>query len=104
MARKDKDGKVTSEDSRKKDDNVAKPGIDESASRVTQPKDLLTQGVAVLSGLAELLKSPEATQQLVDSIVEKDEATGATSIKIPVESKKTVSNLLNLIGKLFSKE
>ena len=29
--------------------------------------------------------------------------TGETSIKIPVESKETVSNLLNLIGKLFAK-
>ena len=68
-----------------------------------QPKDLVAQGVSFLSGLAETLKSPEATAQLVDSIVEKDEETGETSIKIPVESKETVSNLLNLIGKLFAK-
>ena len=60
-------------------------------------------GISFLSGLAETLKSPEATAQLVDSIVEKDEQTGETSIKIPVESKETVSNLLNLIGKLFAK-
>ena len=68
-----------------------------------QPKDLVAQGISFLSGLAETLKSPEATAQLVDSIVEKDEETGETSIKIPVESKETVSNLLNLIGKLFVK-
>lgn len=68
-----------------------------------QPKDLVAQGVSFLSSLAETLKSPEATAQLVDSIVEKDEETGETSIKIPVESKETVSNLLNLIGKLFVK-
>ena len=68
-----------------------------------QPKDWVAQGVSFLSGLAETLKSPEATAQLVDSIVEKDEETGETSIKIPVESKETVSNLLNLIGKLFVK-
>ena len=69
-----------------------------------QPKDLVAQGVSFLSSLAETLKSPEATAQLVDSIVEKDEETGETSIKIPVESKETVSNLLNLIGKLFVKQ
>ncbi len=69
----------------------------------SQPKDLVAQGVSFLSGLAETLKSPEATAQLVDSIVEKDELTGETSIKIPVESKETVSNLLGLIGKLFAK-
>ena len=73
------------------------------SNRSSQPKDLVAQGISFLSGLAETLKSPEATAQLVDSIVEKDEQTGATSIKIPVESKETVSNLLNLIGKLFAK-
>lgn len=73
------------------------------SNRSSQPKDLVAQGISFLSGLAETLKSPEATAQLVDSIVEKNEQTGETSIKIPVESKETVSNLLNLIGKLFAK-
>lgn len=73
------------------------------SNHLNQPKDLVAQGVSFLSGLAETLKSPEATAQLVDSIIEKDEETGETSIKIPVESKETVSNLLNLIGKLFAK-
>ena len=76
---------------------------DSVSNRSSQPKDLVAQGISFLSGLAETLKSPEATAQLVDSIVEKDEQTGATSIKIPVENKETVSNLLNLIGKLFAK-
>ena len=73
------------------------------SNRSSEPKDLVALGISFLSGLAETLKSPEATAQLVDSIVEKDEQTGETSIKIPVESKETVSNLLNLIGKLFAK-
>lgn len=79
------------------------PNRESVSNRLNQPKDLVAQGVSFLSGLAETLKSPEATAQLVDSIVEKDEETGETSIKIPVESKETVSNLLNLIGKLFAK-
>ncbi len=66
------------------------------------PKDLVKQGVSFLSGLAETLKSPEATAALVDSITEKDEHTGETSIKIPVKSKETVESLLNIIGKLFA--
>ena len=73
-----------------------------SPQRTTQPKDLVAQGVSFLSGLAETLKSPEATARLVDSLVERDERTGQTSIKIPVESKETVSNLLSVLGKLFS--
>ena len=71
--------------------------------RPAEPNALVAPGVYFLSGLAESLNSPEATAQLVDSIIEKDEQTGETSIKIPVESKETVSNLLNLIGKLFAK-
>ena len=74
-----------------------------ASHRPSQPKDLVAQGVSFLSGLAETLKSPEATAQLVDSIIEKDEQTGETSIKIPVESKETVANLFSLIGKLFAK-
>lgn len=79
------------------------PNRESVSNHLNQPKDLVAQGVSFLSGLAETLKSPEATAQLVDSIIEKDEETGETSIKIPVESKETVSNLLNLIGKLFAK-
>lgn len=79
------------------------PNRESASNCLNQPKDLVAQGVSFLSGLAETLKSPEATAQLVDSIIEKDEETGETSIKIPVESKETVSNLLNLIGKLFAK-
>ena len=74
-----------------------------TSSKARKPQELVAQGVSFLSGLAETLKSPEATQRLVDSIVEKDETTGETSIKIPVDSKETVSNLLGLIGKLFAK-
>ena len=76
---------------------------DTKSHKTAQPKELMEQGISFLSGLAETLKSPEATTALVDSITEKDEKTGETSIKIPVESKETVKNLLNLIGKLFAK-
>ena len=68
------------------------------------PKELVEQGISFLSGLAKTLKSPEATAALVDSITEKNEKTGETSIKIPVESKETVTNLLTLIGKLFANQ
>ena len=76
---------------------------DTKSHKMAQPKELVEQGVSFLSGLAQTLKSPEATAALVDSITEKDEKTGETSIKIPVESKETVKNLLDLIGKLFAK-
>lgn len=52
------------------------------------PKPLITEGVSFLSGLAETLKSPEATQQLIDNIVEVNPETGETNLKIPVSSKE----------------
>lgn len=65
------------------------------------PKELVSQGISFLSGFAETLKSPEATQQLIDNIVEVDTETGQTNIKIPVANKEIVSNVLQLLGKLF---
>ena len=67
----------------------------------TTPKDLIVQGASFLSGLAATLKSPEATEQLVNSLIETDAETGQTSLKIPVPDKQTVRNLLDIVGKLF---
>ena len=66
------------------------------------PSDLIAQGTAFLSGLAATLKSPEATEELLESLVETDAETGKTSLKIPVPDKQTVRNLIDIIGKLFS--
>ncbi|MDR3220260.1 MAG: DEAD/DEAH box helicase [Dysgonamonadaceae bacterium] len=63
--------------------------------------DLLAQGFSFLSGLAKTLSSQESTEKLVHSLVEKDEKTGKTHLKIPVESEETVSNVLNMLGTLF---
>ena len=67
------------------------------------PQQLVCQGVSFFSGLAETLKSAEATQQLVDSIVETDKETGEAHLKIPVGSKDTVMQMLTLFGKLMNK-
>ncbi len=68
-----------------------------------QPQELVAQGISFLSGLAQTLQSPEATQQLVDSIVETNAETGESHLRIPVPDKQTVSTLLSLVGKLFAK-
>ena len=67
------------------------------------PQELLAQGISFFSGLAKTLQSPEATQNLVDSIVETDTATGQSHLKIPVPDKETVGTILGAIGKLFAK-
>ena len=66
-----------------------------------QPQQLLQQGISFFSGLAKTLQSPEATKQLVDSIVKVDEQTGETSLHIPVPDKESVANVLVMLGKLF---
>ncbi|MDR1758667.1 MAG: DEAD/DEAH box helicase [Bacteroidales bacterium] len=68
---------------------------------VSEAADVLSQGLSFLSRIAITLASPEKTEMLVRSIVEKDTTTGKTHLKIPVENEETVSNVLNLIGQLF---
>ncbi|MGM9714115.1 MAG: helicase-related protein, partial [Prevotella sp.] len=72
-----------------------------TSSPPNNPRQLVSQGVSFLTGLAETLKSEEATRQLVDSIVEVDDNTGEVNVKIPVASKETVLQLFSLLGKLM---
>ena len=65
------------------------------------PEELVTQGISFLSGLAQTLQSPEATERLVNTLVETDEQTGESTLRIPVPDKQTVTSLLSLVGKLF---
>ena len=66
-----------------------------------EPQDLLAGGLRFLSGLAQTLSSPEATERLVSSIVERDEKTGRSYMKIPVDDQQTVVNVINMFGQLF---
>ena len=66
-----------------------------------EPQDLLAGGLRFLSGLAQTLSSPEATQRLASSLVERDEKTGRSYMKIPVDDQQTVVNVMNMIGQLF---
>jgi len=65
------------------------------------PQDLLAGGIRILSSLAKTLSSPEAMQQFVSSMVERDEKTGRCFMKIPIDDQQTVTNVLNLLGQLF---
>ena len=75
--------------------------VQEEPESPGSPKELVAQGISFLSGLAATLKSPEATAQLVETLVETDAETGKTSLRIPVPDKQTVRNLLDVVGKLF---
>jgi len=72
-------------------------------SAYTDPQNIVNQGISFLSGLAQTLKSPEATRQLVDSIVQVDKETGQSHIRIPVADKDTVLDIFSLFGKLLQR-
>ena len=87
-------------------ENTEDAEISENAftpSSPRQPQELVAQGISFLTGLAQTLQSPEATRQLVDSLVETNAETGESHLRIPVPDKQTVNTLLNLVGKLFAK-
>lgn len=91
---------LNEEDTNEEDASDA-PSLD-TPSAVESPQQLLQQGFSFFSGLARTLGSPEATEKLVNSIVEIDEETGQTSLRIPVANKESVSDILQLMGKLFA--
>ncbi len=66
------------------------------------PQELVQAGVSFFAGLAETLSSPEKTQELVQSMVAKDEETGQSYLKIPIENAAVVENAMKLLGGLLA--
>lgn len=71
------------------------------AAMSANPEQLVSQGISFFAGLAEVLKSPASTKQLVDHLVEVNEETGEANIKIPVANKETVFQMFSMLGKLM---
>lgn len=62
--------------------------------------ELLQNGINFFAQLGQTLKSPEATQALINSITQKDE-NGKVYLKIPVENEEVISNALQVLSTLF---
>ena len=83
-------------------DNAEPDGTTPHEGNTAEPlQQLVAQGVSFLSGLAQTLQSPQATKQLVDSIVTTDPQSGRTSLNIPVPSKEAVEQMLSIFSKLL---
>ncbi|MEG1728372.1 MAG: DEAD/DEAH box helicase [Bacteroidaceae bacterium] len=65
-------------------------------------KKIMEQGIQFFSGLAEMASSPEKMQTFVNTLVEEDEETGETTLRIPVPNKAVVTNLFQTVAKLMS--
>ena len=64
--------------------------------------EVVQSGISFFSGLANILNNREKTAELVESLVQKDESSGETYLKIPIENKEVVSNALEAFRKLVS--
>lgn len=69
-----------------------------SSTNISAPDQIVQNGMAFFQGMMAALQSPEKTNALVKSITEKDEASGQTYLKIPIESESLLQNALTLIG------
>jgi len=74
-----------------------------NTQNIDAPDAILQNGMAFLQGFMKTLQSPEKTKNLVKSITEKDEKTGKTYLKIPVESGDLVQRALEMLGGLLKK-
>ena len=78
---------------------------DEKGTKETEqdmdPERLIKNGIDFITGLAKTFSDPEAAKKLVSTIVDKDDSDGKTYLKIPVESEKTVENVIGMIGNLL---
>lgn len=79
-----------------------KEGEGRSSRPRRSPQQLVAEGVSFFTGLTKTLESPDATRELVDSIVEVDKETGETNLRIPVPDKESVMQVLGALGKLFT--
>ena len=64
--------------------------------------DVVWQGVSFITGLVEVLKDPQASKRMVDTLVTEDKETGKTSLNIPVKNKESVMQFVSLLGKLLN--
>jgi hypothetical protein len=65
------------------------------------PQDLVQGGLRFLGRLAQTLSDRKATEQLVESITEKDEKTGRTYVKLPVDDVDVVHQFFQALGGLL---
>jgi len=68
---------------------------------VEQTSNLLQTASSFISQLTTVLNDSTATENLIQSLTQKDEATGQTYLQIPVENEATVKNAFALLAGLF---
>ncbi len=81
--------------------------VQEPLYQVEPPVDMVSSdslvntGMAFFSQLINTLNDQQSIKQLVSSITEKDEKTGRTWLKLPVQNEETVEKALHLVAGLL---
>ena len=66
------------------------------------PAALIQNGMNFFTELINILHDPHGVKQLAATITEKDEQTGRTWLKLPVENEKIVEKALHLLAGLLN--
>ncbi|MDQ6763026.1 MAG: hypothetical protein M3015_10430 [Bacteroidota bacterium] len=64
-------------------------------------KQLIQTAASFFTQLGSVLADAKATENLVQSLTKRDEATGQTYLQIPVENEVVVKNAFTLLAGLF---
>jgi transcriptional regulator of heat shock response len=73
----------------------------EKTAAIEQTSNLLQTASSFISQLTTVLNDSTATENLIQSLTRKDEATGQTYLQIPIENEAAVKNAFALIAGLF---
>lgn len=66
--------------------------------------ELVQMGMSFLGRLSKTLSNPEATKELISTIIQKDETNGKTYLKIPIENQEVIENAVALFAGLLGKK
>lgn len=90
---------TTAQETNSKSDK-SRPSAQKSADEIRRT---VAGGLEAFGKIADMLRSPESTNALVDAIVKEDPETGQTSLNIPIPDKSTVVNILSAFSALLNR-
>lgn len=83
-------------------DNKVERGFKQTPDLGVEPQDLITTGMSFFGKLMQTLSDEKKTEELVHTIIKKDE-DGTQFLKIPIKDEKIIQEGLKLLQKMFVK-
>ncbi|MEO6844612.1 MAG: C-terminal helicase domain-containing protein, partial [Ginsengibacter sp.] len=98
---KEKEAPTTYEDDDVKQNKSAKESKQPESFNAEPAQQLLQTAGSFFAQLGSVLSDAKATENLLQSITKKDEATGQTYLHVPVENENVVKNVFTVLAGLF---